>query len=113
MHSANTLTLVLSSYAAACQRADASMNATREQIEAPLIAAREALRHAKATALKELASTYESAYLAAHRTYENEYRRAGINQGLAVTRALAGIDQRKLEIDVERAARVSHAQARY
>jgi hypothetical protein len=113
MHSANTLTLVLSSYAEASKRADDSMNAAREHIEAPLIAAREALRHAKATALKELASTCETAYLAAHKTYENEYRRAGTSHGLAITRALAGLDQRKLEIDVERAARVSHAQARY
>jgi hypothetical protein len=113
MHSANTLTLVLSSYAEASKRADASMNATRERLEAPLIAAREALRHTKATALQELVITCERAYLAAHKTYEHEYRQAGNNHGLAITRALAGLDQRKLVIDAERVARLSQAQARY
>ncbi len=113
MHSANTLTLVLSSYAAACQRADASMTATRERLEAPLIAAREALRHAKATTLQELGIVCERAYLAAHKTYEKEYRQAGTNHGLAITRALAGLDQRKLTIEAERLTRISQAQACY
>ncbi|MBP9093039.1 hypothetical protein KBI23_18585 [bacterium] len=113
MHSANTLTLVLSSYAEASKRADASMNATRDALEAPLIAAREALRHAKATTLQELVITCEKAYLAAHKTYENEYRLAGSNHGLAITRALTALDQRKLVIDAERVARLSQAQARY
>lgn len=113
MHSANTLTLVLSSYAEASKRADASMTATRETLEAPLIAAREALRYAKATTLQELVITSERAYLAAHKTYEHEYRLAGNNHGLAITRALAALDQRKLIIDAERVARLSQAQARY
>ena len=113
MHSANTLTLVLSSYAEASKRADASMTATRERLEAPLIAAREALRHAKATTLQELVITCEKAYLAAHKAYEMEYRLAGNNHGLAITKALAGLDQRKLVIDAERAASLSLAQARY
>jgi hypothetical protein len=113
MHSANTLTFVLSSYAAACQRADASMTATRERLEAPLIAAREALRQAKATTLQELVITCERAYLAAQKTYEQEYRQAGTNHGLAITLALAGLEQRKLTIEAERLARISQAQAFY
>ncbi len=75
------------------------MTATRERLEAPLIAAREALRHAKATTLQELGIVCERAYLAAHKTYETEYRQAGTNHGLAITRALAGLDQRKLTLD--------------
>lgn len=113
MHSANTLTLVLSSYAAACQRTDANFTATRNRIEAPLIAAREALRHAKATTLQELVITCERAYQAAQKLYENEYRLAGSNHGQAITRALAALDQRKLVIASERAARLSQAQTRY
>ncbi len=113
MHSANTLTLVLSSYAAACQRADASMTATRARLEAPLVAAREALRHAKATTLQELVITCERAYQAAQKAYETEYRLAGNNHGQAITRALAALEQRKSLIAAERAATLSQAQARY
>ncbi len=89
------------------------MTAAREHLEAPLIAAREALRHAKATTLQELVITCERAYLAAHKTYEQEYRQAGTNHGLAISRALAGLDQRKLNIEAERLTRISQAQACY
>lgn len=93
---------VLCTYAQAQSRAENFLAATQLRYEAPLLAAREALKAAEASELKALNRRYDSSCIEAYRAYEREMRSAGNTHGRAMTACVTALDERRRAIQDRR-----------
>jgi hypothetical protein len=93
---------VLSAYAQAQSRAEKFLTTTQLRYEAPLLAAREALKAAEADELKVINRTYDSSCIKAYRAYESEMRSAGNTHGRAMTACVTALNERRSAIQSRR-----------
>jgi len=90
--------IILSSYDDASSRADSLVGVLKTAADLKLESAR--ATHQQATSqLEVMDGEREREYLGAIKTYEQEYRRAGTDNGLAFTQLLKEHDDRKTEIE--------------
>lgn len=105
--------IVLIAYADASARADHLISTVKDNFQPALDAALTTLKHAKDIQLPLIEQTSERAYNSAQRTYEQQYRLASNNHGLAITRALRALDERKAQILAQCDDRLQQLRADY